>query len=123
MDWGQIKWRYRWIRMITDLCVADDRAWTRFRWRKETKIIYRVDCDGEDVSDRVGYNEGVCRLTVRVLASGVLAARGTTLVRAGLSGLGLVRKVVRRIGRTVRLGTGRQNGRERDQSKETKAKG
>ena len=123
MDWGQRKRRYRWNRMITDLRVADDRTWTRFRWRKETKVIHRVDCDTDDVSGQLGCGEAVCGRTIRILASGVLAAHSATLVRAGLASFGLVGKAVRGIGRTVRLRIGGQNNRERDQSKKTKAKG
>ena len=112
MDWGQRERRHRWIRMITDLCVADDRTWARFRWRKETKVIHRVDCDIDDVSEQLECGEAVCRRTIRILASGVLAAHSAALVRAGLSSFGFVGKVVWGIGRTVRLRIGGQNSRE-----------
>ena len=109
--------------MITDFRVADDRAGARLWWRKETKVIHRVDCDTNDVSKQLECIEAVCRRTIRILASGILATRSAALVRAGLPSLGLVGKVVRRIGRTVCLRIGGQKGRKRDQSKETKAKG
>ena len=46
----------------------------------------------------------IWRRTIRILASRILVASGSTLVGAGLSIFGVIGKIVRRVGRGVRLG-------------------
>ena len=39
---------------LTDLCVANDRIWTRLGWSEEAKVVYGVYCDTGDVSEGLG---------------------------------------------------------------------
>ena len=55
--------------------------------------------------------------TIRILASRSLVASGATLVCARLSVFGLIGKIVRRVGRSVRLGV---NSGKSDQSDKAK---
>lgn len=59
------------------------------------------------------------RRTVNILTGRVLAASCTTLVRTGLSILGLVGQIGRIVGCRIRLGVGAQDEGKRDESKET----
>lgn len=59
--------------------------------------------------------------TIRILARGSLVASGATVVRARLSVFGVIGKVARRVGRTVRLGVGAQQRGEGDEGNKAKA--
>ena len=62
------------------------------------------------VNSRDAPNCFVGRRTIRILASRVLVASGATLVCAGLALLGVIGKIVRRVGRSVCLGVDAQDG-------------
>ena len=110
----------RWIRTITDLGVANERAWAGFWRREETKVFHGVDCEPWSVSEYLGCTKSDSRRTIRILAGRGLVASGATPVCAGLPVLGVIGKIIRRVGRRIRLGVDTENGRERDQRRETK---
>lgn len=61
-----------------------------------------------------------CRRTIRILARRGLVAPGATLVCAGLTGFGVIGKIVRGVGGSIRLCVSTQDGGERDKGNQAK---